>query len=666
MDYLQSFDKNMQRTGYLIDADQVQRKRRLNSDYELSFLVPISSEDYTEKILLKGHVKDERGQYYVINSRKRDRTGKKRMAVINCMHVMFKMADFKFPYASYIEEGFGVSIYTLTTLISAATNGKYTFVIDGTFNTMDVKDFGQGNALEALNAVINLYGAEVDPDNFVIHLKNKIGDQNSPHQYRLKKNIISDSFTDDVRTLTTRMYSQMKDGLTFIDLPASNLTAEEYDLLNAIPGAIVGGLIKVNYLISPYWSIWANDTNTYYDGEYINQNIEDQLELLEATRKVLRESEVPQLDITINAADLHKIDSSEPEPHIGDSVLCIDPGMEMNSIDARIVELTEYPFDRNRHATVNLANFMKRDYADIIADLDQSRRIVDDLISGGRVRTNTFEEFAKQAVIDINNSKTQVKYDSRGIVLQSLINPLHLVVHSSAGTYMTKDGGISDKRTAITADGIAAPYIVGILGEFATVKTDNLVAGSVLIGSALIASLKVEKLDVSTAKITSAMIDSLEAGKISAGTITGVTIDVSTNARIGDTLYLNETSSSSKGIIFSSVSGNESKISALSGDMSFNCDGFTSFTMGSSQGAMFNKKVSSSVGFYVGVTEVSLTTHNHNGLYANVSHSHAISDISSLQSILDGKAINMTFDAGTRNLKLFSSSGAQLAIVNIP
>ena len=511
MSYLQSFDKNMQRTGFLVDADQVQRKRRLNSDYELSFLVPMSSEDYIEKILLKGHIMDDQGQYYVINSRKRDRSGKKRMAIINCMHIMFKMADFKFPYSSYIDEAFGVSLVTLTNLISAATNSKYTFVIDGTFDAMDVKDFGRGNALQVLNYVVNLYGAEVDPDNFVIHLNNKIGDSNSPHQYRLKKNIISDSFTDDVRTLTTRMYSQMKDGLTFIDLPASNLTTEEYDLLNAIPGAIVGGLIKVNYLISPYWEQWSNDTNTYFDNELVNQNIEDPLELLEATRKALRENEVPQLDINIKAADLYKIDYEETEPHLGDNVKCIDPGMEMNSIDARIIALVEYPYDKNRHAEVNLANFMRRDYTDIIADLDASKRIVDNLISGGKVRTDTFEAFARQAVIDINNSKTEVKYDSRGIVLQSTVNPLHLVVHSSAGTYMTKDGGVSDLRTAITSDGIAAPYIVGILGEFATVKTDNLIAGSVL--------------------ITSAMINSINADKINVGTLTGFTIQTAASGQ---------------------------------------------------------------------------------------------------------------------------------------
>lgn len=522
---LRVFDKNLNPVGVLPDADQVQRKRRLNSDYELSFLVPMNSDDYTQKITLKGHVRDDKGQYYVINSRKRDRGGLKRMALISCMHIMFKLTDFKMPYDSYIEEGYGVNIVALTDSISAATGGKFIFVIDDVFDLKDVKDFGRGNALQALNYVIKTYGAEVEPNNFAIHLKKKIG-VDAGLQYRFKKNIISDTYEDDARALVTRMFSQMKDGLSFIGLLASHLTTEEYNLLNAIPGAIVGGEIKVNYLISPYWSYWSNSTNTYYDGEIIDQNIEDPLELLETTRKALREQEVPAIDVTVSAADLHKIDGTEPRPSLGDTAYLIDPDMELNNMTARVVELTEYPFAMDKHYDVNLANFMKRDYDDIISDLDRAKQIVEDITSGAKVRTTVFEAFAKQAIYDINNSKTEVKYDQRGIVLQDKANVQNQVVLSSNGVYLTTDGGVTP-RAAITANGVVAEVIVGILGQFAQVKTDNLIAGTALIKSALIESLKIEKLDASTAKITSAMIDTIKANQIdvSTGRIVAAQID---------------------------------------------------------------------------------------------------------------------------------------------
>lgn len=464
---LKVFDKNSLAIGMLPDAKDIRRSRRLNSDYELSFTLPMSSDDF-EKAQPKGHVQDDRGQYYVINDRSRKRDGLKRLVQFDCMHVMFKMSDFKFPYESYIEEAYGVNISTLLNTISAATNGKFTFVVEGPFDLKDIKDFGRGNTLQALNYVVEKYGCEIEPDNFVIHVKKNIG-MDRGLQYRFKKNIININFKDSSRTLTTRMFSQMKDGRTFIGLPASNLTSEEYALLNAVPGAIVGGEIRINYLISPYAGYWSNNVNTYYDNEIINQDIEDPLELLIATRKALKENEVPAIDVNVSAADLHKIDDEEPEVYLGDTVRMFDEGMQIDGITARAMEVTEYPYEKDKHPDVKLANYFMRDYLDIIADLDKSKQIVDNIISGGKVRTEAFETFAAQAVHDINNSKSQVIYDQRGIVLQSLVNPLHQVVESANGIYITTDGG-KTADAALTAAGLVAEKVIGKLGNFIEIE----------------------------------------------------------------------------------------------------------------------------------------------------------------------------------------------------
>ncbi|WP_135552129.1 phage tail spike protein [Paenibacillus cymbidii] len=465
--YLIVADRNMVPIGYLQDADQVQRKRRINSDYNLSFTLPMTSGDY-DKIMLKGHVKDERGQFYIVNEISRDRTGNRLMAKIDCTHVMFKLTDFLMPYASYIDEAYGVNISTLTDLISAATHGKYTFVIGDTFDLKDIKDFGRGNAMQALAAVIDAYGCEVDPNNFVITLKKRIGGD-AGLQYRYRKNIISGQHKNSTNGLVTRLYGQMKDGLSIIGLPASNLTTDEYARLNAIPGAIVGGVLQVNYLISQFAAYWANDTNTYYDGEHIDQNIDDPVELLKAMRKELEINEVPAIEVKINAADLFKIDHTEPKPGLGDTVYLIDPDMQLNKMTARIVDLTEYPFARDKHTDATLANYMLQDMTDILAGFDASKRIVDNIMSGGVVRAGAFEAFARQAVIDINNSKTEVKYDGRGIVLQDKVNALNQVILSSNGLYLTTDGGAT-ARAAVTAAGVVAERVVGVLGNFIRIE----------------------------------------------------------------------------------------------------------------------------------------------------------------------------------------------------
>ncbi|MFE4709441.1 hypothetical protein ACFRAM_01095 [Paenibacillus sp. NPDC056722] len=151
-------------------ATVVQRRRWVNSDYEISFTVPMTSADYKEKIIPKGHVQDERGQIYVIQSHARDLSNKKISAQDICTHIMFKMVDFKIPYNQYIDEAYGVHITTLLNRITAATGGVYTFVLHDIFDLRDVKDWGRTTVLAGLNDFINLYGCKIESDNTVIHL----------------------------------------------------------------------------------------------------------------------------------------------------------------------------------------------------------------------------------------------------------------------------------------------------------------------------------------------------------------------------------------------------------------------------------------------------------------------------------------------------------------
>ncbi|NUU73733.1 phage tail spike protein, partial [Paenibacillus xylanilyticus] len=261
-------------------------------------------------------------------------------------------------------------------------NNKYTFKIDDVFDLQDIKDWGRTTALEAFNHIVKSYGVEVKADNFTIHLRKRVG-ENVGKQYRIGKDIIQDQFKDEGSNLVTRMFSQMKDGRTFIGMSTDYLTAEELSLLQSVPGAIQNGKLAVNYLISPYAQYWSNTTNVFYDGEMVDQNIEDPEKLLKATREELRKKEIPEIEISINAADIHKIDRIESPPDMGDIVYAYDPEMEMKNIEMRVMEMTEYPFSMDKHTQVVLANFKIQSYDDIIADLERSKRIVNDLFSGG-------------------------------------------------------------------------------------------------------------------------------------------------------------------------------------------------------------------------------------------------------------------------------------------
>lgn len=465
MEFLEAYDKNLVAVGLLVKSYDVTRKRRINSDNEISFMVPMNSKDYLEKIIKKGHIKDERGQYYVIQGASRVREDRKLTASIMCTHVMFKLTDFQYPYSSYIAEAYGVHISQLTNIITAATGGRFTFSIDDTFDLSDVKDFGRGNCLQALNKIVEMYGCEVEADNFVIHLKKQMG-KDEGMQYRIQKNIVSDQFKDDASSLVTRLFCQMKDGRTWIGQPASILTSEERMLLEAVPGAIINGILQVNYLISPYAASWASNSVPFFDGEIIEQNIESVSDLLEAARKTLREKEIPSFEVTADSADLYKIRSNAVKPDLGDTAYCYDPDIGLNNLKARIMELTEYPYTKEKHAQAVLSNIEIKDMDDIISDLDKSKRLVDNLYSNGRIRTELFEAVAKQVITDINNSKTELIYPTEGgILAREKTNYNRQVRLTSAGLGISTDGW-QTVRSAVTAAGVLAETVVGQFGSF--------------------------------------------------------------------------------------------------------------------------------------------------------------------------------------------------------
>ncbi|WP_391574785.1 prophage endopeptidase tail family protein [Cohnella sp.] len=683
------YDKNLNHIGAVAMATEVERRRRINSDNELTFVVPMSSDDY-DLIQIKGHVKDERGQYYVINDRSRKRDGVKRMVQFDCMHIMFKLADFKFPYTSYIEEAYGVNITTLLNSISAATGGKFTFSIDDTFDKKDVKDFGRGNCLQALNQVIELYGCEIEPNNFVIRIKKQIG-MNRGYEARIKKNIMGITFKDASRALVTRMFSQMKDGRTFIGLPASNLTTGEYALLNAVPGAIVGGTIRVNYLISPNAAFWSNTTNTYYDGEIINQDIEDPLELLKATRQALQEQEVPAIDVDLSAADIHRIDPTEPIVDLGDTIKMTDGEMQINGITARVMELREPLFDPGKQPSFTLANFYLRDYNDILADLDKSKQMVDRIISGGKVTTSAFETFAAQAVYDINNSKSEVIYDERGIVLRSKLIPNDIVVVSSKGIYVSRNNG-ETAEAAITAEGVMAPKVIGKLGNFVEIEigTGNNVfkanqsginLGNQTFNSSPFRVDMAGNLNATKATITGTInatggtfAGNITAyGTITGGTITGATIQTSLNYPRSEMSVVGNLfgsySSANKSVTIEALNGYSSSPGIVFRDFGINVfmyadapfDEFSIFTPR-------NIQISANGPNGIKLNSSKVVVNGWGNLYSQSGRT--------IQQELDEKisqaaanmtyGVNLAFDHITRNLKMYNANGNTIATVTIP
>lgn len=478
-------------TGFQTDVLDVETYKRLNSNYELSFLIPMNSTKYP--LIEEEGLIDCQGQKYVIKDRKRNREGMGRMVQVDCQHITHRMVDIGMPHESAVTEAFGANMKTFTDLITSATGGVFTFQFMESIPAKDISEWGYGNCLKAFKDLVNTFEVEFVPDNYNIKIYNKINIDNGL-QYRFAKNIISNSYETNTDALVTRMTGIAKDSLTIIDLAASHLTTAEYDRLNAISGAIVGGLIKVPYLISQYVSSWATPDNTYFDGDFNDNSIEaddeaGKLKLLEEIRKKLTQHEVPDIQVQTKVADLWKIKDKERQPQIGEIVYYVDSEMEIDNIQARVMEIREYPFDPSKDSDITVANFLLRDENQIIADLNASKEEFEKLMTNGKVNTSAFEEATQQAITNINNSTTELIYPVEGgILAQDPTNELNQVRLTSAGLGISTDGW-NTVDAAITSAGIAAPYIVGLLGEFAELRADQVNAVDISANSIVAGSL---------------------------------------------------------------------------------------------------------------------------------------------------------------------------------
>ncbi|MBE0342397.1 hypothetical protein E4V51_16450, partial [Paenibacillus sp. 28ISP30-2] len=431
--------------------------------------------------------------------------------------------------------------------------------------------------------------------------------------------------------------------------------------------------------------------------------IEEPEDLLKATRKALAEQENVTLEVTVSTADLFKIDNTEPRPALGDAVMCIDPAMDMNKLKARITELTEYPYSRDKHSEPTISNVNLRDYADIISDLERNKNIINNLFSNGKIRTEVFESFAKQAVIDIDNSKTEIKYDQRGIILQDKTNAQNQVIMTSNGVVLTTDGG-KTARTAITARGVVAEQIVGQLGNFVSlvigsgnnvtkINTNGISAGNDdytiapfrvdMQGNVIARSIKltgqIDNSEMNASDIRASTVNAstirgskLIGNEIEGGIITGALFRT---AKEGRRIEINST-----GLTAYNSRGGES-ISLGQ----YNDGGALLFMdNGSPRGAIFGDSegfhLGNMAGVYIKSTddmvyfdgEVDFSNATVSGLKIGALEGLQ-NKLTSLQNqigeingdLFNGLIINATFDPSTRNLKLFSQ-GRTVVTVNIP
>lgn len=435
----------------------------INGKHTLELILPRDDPKWAyiqteNQILVDGHL-------YIIRStdEQRNEDGSLR-SNIQCEHIFFELLD------EYIihEEMINVTAQHALDIFLAGTRFKpNAFTITGT-RDLEVEDC---TPVEAINNILSVWKCEVqcaglpDPDGkFLVTLRNQIG-VNSGVQFRYAKNNKSIRKTTDSRGVVTRLYVFGKDGLG-IESAAANYGGMPY-----IDSPNIG-----NYRAPKKASKHFND-------------IEDPDELYQAGLDYLATIDVPKVSYEVDVVELKRLsDFGVMEAFsTGDEVRIIDEELGID-IYARIVSYGRYPYEPRR-SRVALANF-RPGIEDFFNQLDDARRVVEAVTSKKKVLTSAFEAFARQAIFDVMNSKTEIIYpDTGGLLLRDTDDPNDQVLLKAKGIVVSEDGGQTTKA-AITGRGVVAEAIIGILGDFAQVRTDQLIAGDAKISSALIESIK--------------------------------------------------------------------------------------------------------------------------------------------------------------------------------
>jgi len=416
---------------FLTDYKELSRKQRVNGERSLSFLLLKTERNaHAFDLVQEESVVEYDGHKYRIKQLEERTIGNTPVKQVRADHVFFDIIDvYQYNTISGTK--------TISEALSFALNGTgWTFVVVGSFSTVQFENFGDDNAAALFQKILESYGAEFDIIGNEVRIYNQIG-ANSDFQFRYRHNIKTLEKIVKTDNLSTYIkgYGKRNDDGTYV------ATAEYTSPMAAIFG--------------------IRHAKPVYDERFTNNE-----SLLEYIKSKLQDT--PEISITIDFVDLAKAGYPLPRPRLGDTVYLIYEPLNID-ITTRILEITDYP-ESNRSPEVTLANF-KESFADVSMRYTKSQieKIYNE--QTGRIRYTVLDEAVKQATEALQSAQTELKFDN-GIIAIDKNDSNNIVLFNSAGIGISDDGGQTFK-TAMTGRGIVADVITS-----GALNTNNVVVGN--------------------------------------------------------------------------------------------------------------------------------------------------------------------------------------------
>lgn len=463
------------RSELLTDYKSLQRKRRVNGEYSLSFLLfKTDRNEHSYPLTAEESLIEYDGQQYRIKKMSEKTIGKTPVKQIQADHTFFDLVDeYQYETISGAKQ--------LSVCISHVLHGTdYTFEVVDSFASVTFENFGNDNSLALIQNALNRFGAEIEINKKHLRFYRQIG-RKTDIQFRYKHNIKTIESNVDSSNLSTYIKGfgkQNEDGSYVVTAEYTSPLASYYGIRHAKP---------------------------VYDERYTTQ-----VGLDERLRNDLQD--MPEVSITLQAVELEKAGINTEQIELGDDVFTIYEPLNID-INARIMEIIEFPEEPTSNQ-FTIAN-IRGSVVDSIADFERTKDRIDGIFEGKeKLPFNVLDDAVQRATQALQSAQTQLDFEN-GILAIDPNNPSRIVLLNSKGIGISKNGGKTFTE-AITADGFVLS--AGAIGQLSANNIDV---------SGMIRAINYEgSTTIDGGKITT---NSIDVQKLIAGVLTGFVIQTQSN-----------------------------------------------------------------------------------------------------------------------------------------
>lgn len=202
--------------GRLPDAVDPVVSQKINGDWSFSMRYPINGVNY--ELLQMDLLICAAGQLYRINGMTKVGSASEWYMKVSALHILYDLQQSEIPNIETTEtDPDGITQAAALALILAGTDFTVGTVDDTT--TLDYLDILQKSPFWALKEqILALWGGELQPDNWTIHIKTALGESGRLYPVRRGRNIKGITYNESLDGVITRLHVSGYGGATFEDM----------------------------------------------------------------------------------------------------------------------------------------------------------------------------------------------------------------------------------------------------------------------------------------------------------------------------------------------------------------------------------------------------------------------------------------------------------------